>query len=306
MQYDKPTAKRIYDFLRANGLTEAGAIGMMANIYAESGFVSINVENTGNRKLGLTDADYTSKVDNGLHDFIDGIGYGLCQWTSGNRKRNLLALAKSQGKSVGDEALQLSFLIMELKTSYKQALNKLISSNDISECAKYVMLKFERPADQSENAQNKRASYGIQLAEDLGISEKREEGMTVKAFSKAKNGNEKLSANFKVREFACKDGSDPIFISMELVDVLQKIRSHFGKPVNINSAYRTPTHNKKEGGATYSQHLYGTAVDIRISGVSPKEVAKYAETLLPNKGGIGIYSNFTHVDVRKTKSRWNG
>lgn len=128
----------------------------------------------------------------------------------------------------------------------------------------------------------------------------------IKAYSKAKNGNTKLSANFKVREFACNDGSDPIFISSELVEVLQKIRDHFGKPVNINSGFRTASYNKKVGGATYSQHLYGTAADIRISGVSPKNIAAYAETLLPNKGGIGIYKDFVHIDVREVKSRWNG
>ena len=130
--------------------------------------------------------------------------------------------------------------------------------------------------------------------------------MTVNVYSKSKDGNKSLSANFKVKEFACKDGSDPIFISPELVEVLQKIRSHFNKPVNINSAYRTPTHNKKEGGATYSQHLYGTGVDIKVTGVTPKQVAQYAETLLSGRGGIGIYSNFTHIDVRDVKSRWNG
>ena len=130
--------------------------------------------------------------------------------------------------------------------------------------------------------------------------------MKVNIYSKSKDGNKNLSANFKVKEFACKDGSDPIFISMELVEVLQKIRNHFGKPVTINSAYRTPTHNKKEGGATYSQHLYGTGADIVVSGVQPKEVAKYVETLLVGKGGIGIYAGFTHVDVREVKSRWNG
>lgn len=128
----------------------------------------------------------------------------------------------------------------------------------------------------------------------------------IKAYSKAKNGNTKLSANFKVREFACNDGSDPIFISSELVEVLQKIRDHFGKPVNINSGFRTASYNKKVGGATYSQHLYGTAADIRISGVSPKNIAAYAETLLPNKGGIGTYKDFVHIDVRDVKSRWNG
>ena len=131
-------------------------------------------------------------------------------------------------------------------------------------------------------------------------------GATVKAYSKAKDGTKKLTANFKVREFACSDGSDVIFISDGLVAVLQQIRSHFGKPVTINSGYRTPAQNKKVGGAAYSQHLYGTAADIQVKGVSPKLVAAYAETLLPNTGGIGVYGTFTHIDVRKTKSRWNG
>lgn len=131
-------------------------------------------------------------------------------------------------------------------------------------------------------------------------------GISVKAYSRAKDGLKKLSANFKVNEFACQDGSDTIFISPELVTVLQKIRTHFGKAVTINSAFRTTTHNKKVGGATYSQHLYGTAADIVVKGISPQKVAAYAETLLPNTGGIGIYDGFTHIDVRKTKSRWNG
>lgn len=130
--------------------------------------------------------------------------------------------------------------------------------------------------------------------------------MTIKAYSKAKDGNLKLSLNFRVKEFACSDGSDPIFIDTELVNVLQKIRTYFGKSVTITSAYRTPTHNKKVGGETYSQHQYGKAADIKVQGVSPSKVAQYAEKLLTNRGGIGRYSTFTHIDVRQTKSRWNG
>lgn len=129
---------------------------------------------------------------------------------------------------------------------------------------------------------------------------------TIRAYSKAKDGSKKLSANFKVKEFACSDGSDPIFVADELVTVLQKIRTHFGKAVTITSAYRTPTRNSAVGGTAYSQHLYGTAADIKVRGVSSRDVATYAEKLMPNKGGIGIYSTFTHIDVRKTKSRWNG
>ena len=131
-------------------------------------------------------------------------------------------------------------------------------------------------------------------------------GDQVRAWSKAKNGAVKLSANFKVSEFACKDGSDTVFISSVLVTVLQKIRDHFAKPVIINSAYRNDAYNKKVGGADYSQHKYGTAADIHISGVSPAEIAAYVETIMPNTGGIGIYSSFVHVDVRAARARWNG
>lgn len=129
--------------------------------------------------------------------------------------------------------------------------------------------------------------------------------MTIKAYSKAKDGNKKVSANFRVKEFACSDGSDPIFIDSELVSVLQKIRAHFGKSVTITSAYRTPSKNKAVGGEKYSQHLYGRAADISVSGVSPKKVAAYADKILP-KGGVGAYATFTHVDVRGTKARWKG
>ena len=130
--------------------------------------------------------------------------------------------------------------------------------------------------------------------------------MAIKAYSKAKDGHKKLSANFRVREFACTDGSDPIFIDSELVTVLQKIRNHFGKSVTITSAYRTPSRNKSVGGQVYSQHLYGKAADIKVKGVTPKKVAEYAEKILPNKGGIGVYKTFTHIDVRAVKARWKG
>ena len=137
--------------------------------------------------------------------------------------------------------------------------------------------------------------------------------MSICAYSRAKNGADKLSPNFRVREFACKDGSDPIFVDDELVALLQKIRQHFGKPLTITSGYRTPGHNKACGGAAYSQHLYGRAADFKIAGIAPDVVAAYAETLLPNRGGIGVYppkagrpNGWVHIDTRASKSRWRG
>ena len=133
-------------------------------------------------------------------------------------------------------------------------------------------------------------------------------GATVKVYSKMMDGEKMVSANFRVREFACQDGSDPIFISEKLVKILQSIRNHFGQPVTITSGFRTASHNGKKavGGSVTSQHLYGLAADIQVAGVAPADVADYAESLMPNTGGIGRYKDFTHIDVRAAKSRWNG
>ena len=137
--------------------------------------------------------------------------------------------------------------------------------------------------------------------------------MSLEVYSLAKDGSKKLSANFTVKEFRCRDGTDPVFVDTELVTLLQAIREHFGKPLTITSAYRTAAHNKAVGGAAYSQHCYGRAADIRVQGVSVETLAAYAETLLKNAGGIGRYpvktgrlAGWVHVDVRKDKARWTG
>ena len=131
-------------------------------------------------------------------------------------------------------------------------------------------------------------------------------GTSVKVCRRAKEENTTLSRNFKVRESACRNGSDTVFVAPELVTVLQKIRDHFGKAVNINSGRRRESYDALQNGAAYSQHKYGAAVDISVSGMTPARVAAYAEVLLPGKGGIGIYSRFTHMDVRAVKSRRKG
>ncbi len=137
--------------------------------------------------------------------------------------------------------------------------------------------------------------------------------MSMQVYSCAVDGARRLSANFAVREFACADGSDPVFIDSELVDVLQSIRDHFGRAVTINSGYRTVSHNRSVGGAACSMHCYGRAADVRVRGVAPADVAAYAETLLPDCGGIGTYPTgakrprgWVHIDVRKPKARWQG
>lgn len=131
----------------------------------------------------------------------------------------------------------------------------------------------------------------------------------VKIYNAKSDGNKKLSDNFKVKEFQCKDGSSYLLVDTGLVDILQRIRSHFGKPVTINSAYRNATYNRKVGGASGSLHVKGMAADIVVADVAPAEVAKYAESI--GVKGIGLYETakdgyFVHVDTRTTKSFWYG
>ena len=130
----------------------------------------------------------------------------------------------------------------------------------------------------------------------------------INAYSKKTDGAKKLSSNFQVKEFACKDGSDAVLVAPRLVMVLQSIRDHFGAPITINSAYRTPQYNDKVGGAAQSQHCYGTAADITVKGVAVETVAVYARKIMPDWGGVGIYKKqgFTHIDIRETRSDWVG
>lgn len=126
----------------------------------------------------------------------------------------------------------------------------------------------------------------------------------VKTFSKKKDGGTRLAAHFTVSEFASKDGADEVKIDLLLVQHLETIRQHFGKPVIINSGYRTPAHNAAVGGVKDSYHVKGMAADIVVQGVKSKDVAQYAESL--KIGGIGWYekSNFVHIDTRSGCVRW--
>lgn len=116
-------------------------------------------------------------------------------------------------------------------------------------------------------------------------------------------GNEKITEHFKVKEFACKDGSAIIFIDYYMVCILEQVRRKINKPIIITSGYRTPAHNAKVGGAKYSYHMRGMAVDIRVDGMTPKELAKVINSTVPDECGIIVYDNWVHFDTRNKKYR---
>ena len=128
----------------------------------------------------------------------------------------------------------------------------------------------------------------------------------VNEFSLKQSADLKLSTNFKVKEFACKDNSDKVLIDANLVDKLQKLRDYLGKPITITSGYRTDGYNKQCGGADNSYHLKGMAADIYCDGVKAIVIALWAE--FNGLGGIGVYLDrdreFVHLDTRPIKYRW--
>lgn len=147
-------AKTIWQRLKTKGMSENGIAGLMGCWKNESNFNPINLENKFEKKYG-NDQQYTQYVDtnNKWPDSPnDHVGYGLAQWTgangnatSGNRKHNLLAYAKSKGTSVGDLNTQVDFAYDEVKNNYPKAYSALMSASNPSDGAAAALGLYEMP-----------------------------------------------------------------------------------------------------------------------------------------------------------------
>lgn len=157
--------KTIWNTLQAAIGNAYGTAGLMGNLFAESALKPGNLQNTGNKALGMTDEQFVAAVDSGEYSadkFIhDGYGMGLAQWTYYTRKQALLNFVKAAGKSIGDLETQLAFLLQEIK-GYTSVWNTLTTATSVREASDVVLMKYERPANQSESVQVKRAGYGQQ------------------------------------------------------------------------------------------------------------------------------------------------
>lgn len=118
--------------------------------------------------------------------------------------------------------------------------------------------------------------------------------------------------HFGRHEFQCRCNGRycngfPIEPNHQLVQLLENVRSHFGKPVTVTSGLRCEQYNATiKGASPHSKHIEGIAADIVVAGVSPTAVYNYINNnLMPNCGGLGIYSGHVHVDVRPNKGRWD-
>ena len=157
-------AETIWKWLWERIGNDFGVAGLMGNLCAESGLKPDNLQNSYEKLLGMTDAEYTAAVDSGRYSeeqFVsDGAGYGLPQFTARERKQGLFDFSRLKGTSIGDLQMQLEYIWTELSRSYKGVLDVLFSAKSVREASDAVMTKYEIPADQSEDNKANRAELG--------------------------------------------------------------------------------------------------------------------------------------------------
>lgn len=94
--------------------------------------------------------------------------------------------------------------------------------------------------------------------------------------------------------------------------ILEPVRAHFGRPVRVNSGYRSPAVNRAVKGAAKSQHVMGCAVDFEVPGVPNGDVAAWVrhnldfdqlilEAHYPSLPSSGwVHASWTPVDRRRS------
>ena len=192
-------AKYIWNFLKQKGLNDYAVAGLMGNLYAESALRPNNLQNSYEKKLGMTDKSYTTAVNLGDYtNFVhDHAGYGLAQWTWWSRKQALLYFAQARKASIDDLLMQLEFLWEELQ-AYKDVMKVLKRASSVKEASNAVLTGYEKPADQSNAVKNKRAGFGKEyydrFAEGSRAAEKVSRGYFVQfgAFGSKNNAKKRL------------------------------------------------------------------------------------------------------------------
>lgn len=308
------TAEKIWNFCISKGINAYGAAAVLANMDAESSLNPNNLQDSYEKKLGLSDKEYTEAVDSGTYSeyqFIhDNAGYQLCQWTWWTRKKGLYEYAKARNKSIGDLEVGLGFFYKELSENFASVLETLRTATTVRQTVTAMTLKYEAPANAREKIK-KRTEFAETYYKRF-VTNRETKDVAVMGYKTCQKGKiTKLSTFFNSTEFDCHGNgccsSTPI--NTKLVEYLNKIREHFMKPITITSGYRCPIHNKNVGGATGSRHSKGDAADIVVQGIAPRTVAQYAESI--GILGIGLYETkrdgyFVHIDTREYKSFWYG
>ena len=160
----------IYNRLRQNGLTEAGAIGMLGNWQAESNCEPSRVQGDFS-PYRTASKQYVADVTTGriTRDQFghDGKGFGLYQLTYFSRKLGYYDFWKQSGKALDDATLQTDYAIIELKRDYPNLYKFLCTTNDIYAATDRICREFERPYHNNVDA---RYQSALQIKNQIDLS----------------------------------------------------------------------------------------------------------------------------------------
>lgn len=268
---------KIWNFLKDKGLNDFAIAGIMGNIYAESLLAPNNLQNSYSVSLGYSDEEYTKAVDDGSYDnFVrDSAGYGLVQWTHWSRKEGLLKFAKETGRSIGDLDMQLEYFWKEI-SGYKGVMNTLRNAKSVHEASVAVHLEYERPADQSETAQKRRASYGQKYYDKYASKEVAD----TKDDSASTTGDQ---------VYIVKAGDTLSKIAKEFKTTYQKIAKHNGisnpNKISVGQTIKIPSDDK----AAVHTVVKGDTLSAiaKRFGTTAKKLAEHNKITDPNKIYIG-------------------
>ena len=143
----------IYSEGQKQGCTKEALCALLAQIQVESLFNEKNLEDTANRKLGISDQEYVQRVDNGTYtNFVyDGFGFGLFQVTFYTRKRKFLDWMRARGLSIGNLEGQVAFIWYEMKSDFGGIWKKMLSSTDLYALTKELLYTWENPNEKTNN-----------------------------------------------------------------------------------------------------------------------------------------------------------
>ena len=152
----------IAEYLYGCGATRIGVAGILGNLYQESQFVPYVME--GDIPLSNRSTEYTNKVNSKViskNEFMhDSIGYGLAGFTWYELKQWLYEATVEKGISIGDLSAQTAFLVSDLKRA--GFWSKINGAASYTEATTIMMLQYERPADQSNTAQQTRIRWAAE------------------------------------------------------------------------------------------------------------------------------------------------
>lgn len=142
----------VWDILYKDIKNEYGVAGAMGNLRAESVVRSNNLQDACAARLQITDEAYTEQVNRGIRNFLDNCGYGIAQWTSASRKKNLQNYLKNRGLSIDDLTGQTMFLLEELKKTYPTTYKVLCNAKSVREASDRFMYYYEAPKNRDSQA----------------------------------------------------------------------------------------------------------------------------------------------------------